>query len=294
MIPRQPRNVRAVAVSIILHVVIGSVILQALSVPSVLIELFSTRGQPVVVEQIGFIALPRGGGAGATPKAGGDNRPPVENPAPEAAPLLITPTQEPTTLPETPTGAAKKATGGYGEIIDGGGATRGIRPSYNDPRVWLPSSPVVTAPMRLPRTRADSLHDLLADKIRLLNDSIEKAEGSQRAPGDWTFKDSKGRKYGIDQQYIRLGKFSIPTAVLALLPLNAQANPIAMDRQRAMSLMTREIQEQSARATRDDEFRAAVKELRARKDRERREAQEKGTTKPDAPPPVAPVKPETL
>ena len=40
--------------------------------------------------------------------------------------------------------------------------------------------------------------------------------------GDWTVgKD--GQKYGIDQQYIRLGRFQIPTALLALLPINQHA-----------------------------------------------------------------------
>jgi hypothetical protein len=139
--------------------------------------------------------------------------------------------------------------------------------------------------MRAPQTRADSLHDLLADKIRILNDSIA-AAGPQRAPGDWTFTDSKGRKYGVDQQFIRLGKFSIPTAVLALLPLNVQANPIQLERQRTMNEMTRQIQEQAARAARDDDFKAAVRALRERKDKERREAQAKA--KGEAPPPVKP------
>ncbi|MBW7935335.1 MAG: hypothetical protein H3C62_17350, partial [Gemmatimonadaceae bacterium] len=76
MIPRQPRSTRALIVSIILHVVIGAVLVQSLSVPSVLMELFSNRGQPVVVERIGFLALPHeGGGTAREARAGGDNRP---------------------------------------------------------------------------------------------------------------------------------------------------------------------------------------------------------------------------
>lgn len=167
-------------------------------------------------------------------------------------------------------------------MVGEGGPTRGVRPSYNDPRLWLPTGPVVIAPMQ-PTTRAESLHTLLADRIRVLNDSLALANGNQRAPGDWTFTKG-GKKYGIDQQYIRLGKFSIPTAVLSMLPLNVQANPVAMERQRTMSLMSREIAEQAARVSRNDDFRAAVRALRERKDRERREAQ----AKVDVPPPIKP------
>jgi hypothetical protein len=179
-----------------------------------------------------------------------------------------------------------KPEGGTGELIGGGGPTRGIRPSYSDPRLWLPSGPVVSAPVQ-PMTRAESLQTLLADKIRMFNDSVAIANPPQRAPGDWTYTDKKGRKYGVDQQFIRLGKFSIPTAVLGMLPLNAQANPIQMERQRTMTEMTRQIQEQAARASRDDAFKAAVKALRERKNRERQEAAAKAGT----PPTPAPIKP---
>ncbi len=282
MIPRQPRSVRAFTVSIILHVVIGVVLLRSLEIPSVLLELFSNRGQPVVVERIGFLALPHtAGGPARTAKSGGDNRPDRGRPADVPPPVVAAPSVVPSVVPSAPP-AAPKPEGGAGEIVGEGGATRGIRPNYTDPRLWLPPGEVVTAPMRAPRTRSDSLYDMLADKIRILNDSVAAVEGNRRQPGDWTVTDSKGRKYGIDPKFIRLGKFSIPTAILALLPLNAQANPIQLERQRTMNEMTRQIQEQAARYTRDEEFRAAVKALRARKDRERAEAQDKA--KATAPP----------
>jgi hypothetical protein len=289
VIPRQQRGTPAFAVSVILHVVIGAVLIRALTVPSVLSELFNFRGQPVVVERIGFLALPRSEGPDRAARAGGDNRPDRGKPAEPEASVPAAPPTIPATLPAAPPAPAARAEGGAGEMVGEGGPTRGIRPSYNDPRLWLPPGPVVTAPMRVPRTRADSLHDMLADKIRVLNDSLAAATGQQREPGDWTFTDSKGRKYGVDSRYIRLGKYSIPTAVLALLPLNVQANPIQLERQRTMNEMTRQIQEQAARASRDDAFKAAVRALRERKDRERREALEKG--KAENPPPAAPVKP---
>ncbi|MBA4070317.1 MAG: hypothetical protein C0497_00530 [Gemmatimonas sp.] len=287
MIPRQPRGTSAFAVSVILHVVIGVVLLRVLTIPNALNALFSNWGQPAPVEQIGFLALPRSTVPTAAPRAGGDNRPDRGQPVTEPAPVMTAPAVIPEAVPSAPPAAAvAKPEGGTGELIGGGGPTRGIRPSYNDPRLWLPSGPVVSAPVQ-PMTRAESLQTLLADKIRMFNDSVAIANPPQRAPGDWTFTDKKGRKYGVDQQYIRLGKFSIPTAVLGMLPLNAQANPMQMERQRTMNEMTRQIQEQAARASRDDAFKAAVRALRERKDRERREAQAKAET----PPAAAPIKP---
>lgn len=291
MIPRQPRGVTWFAASIILHVVIGVVLIRTLALPSVLRELFSNRGRPTMVERIGFLALPRSGGPTATPKEGGDNRPLVAKPIPQPpAQALTAPATEPAAVPPAPKAAGVRPpdAGGYGEVVGGGGATRGMRPSYSDPRLWLPSSPVVTAPVR-PQTRAESLQTLLADKIRMFNDSAA-AVPAGRAPGDWTFTDKSGRKWGVDQQYIRLGKFSIPTAVLGMLPLNVQANPVQIERQRTMSEMTREISEQAARYDRDQSFRAAVRALRERKDRERKEAQAKADAASGSPaqPPTKP------
>lgn len=290
MKPSAPRGVSSFAVSVILHVVIGAALLRVITTPNALNSLFSQWGQRAPVERIGFLQLPRSAAVAKKAKDGGDNRPDQNKPSTEPpAPTLVSPAVTPSAVPAAPVAPAAPSTeGGSGEVIGAGGATRGLRPSYTDPRLWLPSGPVVSAPVK-PRTRADSLHDLLADKIRMMNDSTAVANGTQRAPGDWTWTDSKGRKYGIDQQYIRLGKFSIPTAILGMLPLNVQANPIQLERQRTMSEMTRQIQEQASRAARDDAFKAAVKALRERKDRERREAQGKtdapsgaspGTAKP--------------
>jgi len=289
---QSPRAVPAVVVSVILHVVIGGALLWVIAIPNRLSSLLSDFGRPVRVERLGFLALPRlAEPPREVARSGGDNRPDRGQPSAEPAPQLVSPlavpAEVPSAVPQTPApSAVAKPEGGSGDVIGGGGPTRGVRPSYNDPRLWLPTGPVVSAPMQ-PTTRAESLYTLLADRIRLLNDSLAIARGNPRAPGDWTVN-LGGKKYGIDPQYIRLGKFSIPTAVLGMLPLNVQANPVAMERARVMSGMSREIQEQALRVSRDDDFRAAVRALRARKDKERRDAQAKA----DAPPaPPAPVKP---
>ena len=103
--------------------------------------------------------------------------------------------------------------------------------------------------------------------------------------GDWTVE-KNGKRYGIDQSAIRLGKVSIPTALLGLLPLNVQGNPIAAARDREMASLRAEIQFQSARALNEQEFRRAVKSLRERKERERQQQEKdrapKTIAQPDA------------
>ncbi|MEP7348283.1 MAG: hypothetical protein ABI877_23660, partial [Gemmatimonadaceae bacterium] len=88
--------------------------------------------------------------------------------------------------------------------------------------------------------------------------------------GDWTVE-KNGRKYGIDKQFIRLGKFSIPTPLLALLPFNrVQANPIAAEEGRKQLVMRMDIMEHAQNAMNEEEFRRAVKAIRERKEREKR------------------------
>ncbi len=253
-------------VSVALHIVVIALLARVVMVRSDWIVLFGARAEPIVVERVGFLSLPSVGTSPAeTPRPGGDNRAVVRSPAP---PALVAPTGVPSFVPPAPPASApRQDEGGSGPLVGTGGAARGIRPSYSDPRVWVSASPIVTAPMS-PQQRLDSV---VGSSVARLNDSLAALPAGREA-GDWTITRG-GRKYGIDQKFIRLGPFSIPTALLAALPLNATANPTAEERYRRLSSMRFEIQEQAARAARDDEFRAAVRSLRERRERERREKQ---------------------
>ena len=105
-----------------------------------------------------------------------------------------------------------------------------------------------------------------------------------RADGDWSWNGKDGKKYGIDQKYIHLGNFSIPTALLALLPLNVQGNPSTYENAKRIGMIRAEILEQAARTARDEEFNQAVKELRERKQKERADKAKADATLPVAPP----------
>jgi hypothetical protein len=115
---------------------------------------------------------------------------------------------------------------------------------------------------------------VMADKMDsvMRNDSLSPTR-NPLAPPRWTFE-KDGKTYGIDQQGIHFGTFSIPTAVLAFLPFpqgnidQARANARMMD-------MRADILRAAARAEAEDDFRRAVAQIRERKDRERREQRER-------------------
>jgi hypothetical protein len=222
--------------------------------------------------------------SGSHRKAGGDNRRVTSKVAP--APL-VTPLAVPSELPPeppknaTPAAPVAPAEGGTGGVVDGGGPTRGVTPQFIDPRLWAPTGP---APAK-PKTSTERLDSTIASRVQHVEDSLN-AIGPQRAPGDWTVKGKDGKQYGIDQKYIHLGNFSIPTALLALLPLNVQGNPATYGESKRIGAMRADIIEQEARSARDEDFNAAVKELRQRTQKERADKAKEDATLPLAPPPA--------
>lgn len=281
LLPTRRGDPRASVAAFILQLTLLIVIVPTLIVPIAFDFLRDDAGRRVQPERVSFlVAVPQGGPVTReAPRAGGDGRTPVASPTP-AAPI-VAPTTVPSTVP-VPSGPPRVAPGGIGPLVGGGGPTQGIQPSFNDRRLWTTPSDVVVAPL-IPMTRADSLRTLLQETARLYVDSMVRANPQGRRPGDWTFERG-GKKYGIDPQFIQLGDFKIPTALLALLPMNVQANPTNLDRARRLSSMRSEIIEQAERRARDDDFYAAVKALRERKEKEREEAAAKKQADPNVPP----------
>lgn len=268
-----------VAASVAIHVVAVAVLVRVAVVP---LRWFSgAQAAPETVQHVDYVRVPAD--SGSHRKAGGDNR----RAAAKVAPAPVAPVEVPSTLPPEPpktvtppAPAAAPAAGGTGAMIDGGGATRGVTPQFLDPRIWAPTD---AAPVK-PKTPAERLDSLIATHVTRVEDSL-KAMGTERAPGDWTMKGKDGKQYGIDQKYIHLGNFSIPTALLALLPLNVQGNPATYGESKRIGAMRAEILDAEARSARDEDFNAAVKELRQRTHREREEKAKEDATLPLAPPP---------
>lgn len=104
-------------------------------------------------------------------------------------------------------------------------------------------------------------------------DSLAVVQGMGPRTANWTRKDSKGGTWGIDPGGIRLGKVTIPSALLALLPANAQrgmgGNPIAYERNKSLALAQSDIARFRNAGPGNDTFKMLVEELRERRDRER-------------------------
>ncbi len=273
LIPSRRGDPRASVAAFALQLTLLFIVVPSFLVPVAFEYLLDDEGREVVPDRVTYItAVPKGGApTREAPRAGGDGREASTTPTPSAPPVAA-PSEVPTGIPAAPSRPAQPA-GGVGPLVGGGGPTQGIRPSFTDPRLWVSPADDIEAPM-IPLTRADSLEMILHATAAAFLDSMRRATPEAgRAPGDWTFT-RNGKKYGIDPRFIRVGDFSIPTAVLALLPMNQQANPIATERARRLSSMRSEIMEQADRRQRDDDFYAAVRALRERKERERKAAED--------------------
>ncbi len=272
--PRKRMPSRSFFVSLVFHVLLVVGLVRFLVSPAAFTMIFGHHtSAEIPAERIGFLRLPKAAGPPVAGKSGGDNKP-VSKTQPRR---LIAPTEIPTSIPTIPEATSALAPSeGSGPLVGSGGPTRGIRPTYSDPRLWSPPGDIVAAP----KSAKQRLDSAIVSLISPFNDSIAAAAG-ERKPGDWTF-DRDGKKYGIDSRYIHLGKFSIPTAVLAMLPINQSQNPTTYDRNKLSNQMHADIFWQAQRGMNDADFKKAVKSIRERKEREKAAA-EKKTRQADQP-----------
>ena len=230
------------------------------------------RGTRPIVERIGFVRMPSTGGPATPGRAGGDGRPAAPRPTPAPAPPA--PTAVPDRVPTPNPAAAPVQGGGSGPVVGAGGATQGIEPNYTDSRLWAPST-APSAPLLSPQASKARIDSVVAETFGAARDSIlaeQRALASARKPGDWTMN-GPGGKWGMDPNSIHLGKISVPNAILALLSENVQkslrGNPIQMSEDRRMAAVRADLLQHAQREQNEDLFRSAVKEIRARKDKER-------------------------
>lgn len=161
---------------------------------------------------------------------------------------------------------------------------RGVRPGYTDERVWRGMDGSGAGGSGAPDSRGDKaqgLDSIMARAIMASRDSVDSLARLQgrggRAPGDWTTTDKSGNKWGWDQGGIRLGKVTIPNALLALLPLNSataatmSGNMSRLDADRRMAASRADIQRMSERSLGEVEFKRVLSEMDKRRDTERRE-----------------------
>lgn len=290
---RRTGDARVSLTALVLQIVLIVIVVPSFLVPVAYDWLRDDSGRAIMPEEIRFeVVLPTGGEPNReAPRDGGDGRPIDETqPAePLVVPPLVAPSGVPSGIPAAAPAEEPSSGGGYGDIIGDGGPIRGLRPTFTDQRLWVKPGDVVVAPI-VPLNRADTLRLMLERSIQAYADAAGD-ENQGRRPGDWTFN-LGGKKWGVDQGMIRLGNFSLPTPVLAMLPLNnVQANPIAAERARRLDAMRSEIVQQAARQMRDDEFDQAVKALRERREKERQATRAAQDAQRNPPQPVDPTRP---
>jgi hypothetical protein len=198
-------------------------------------------------------------------------------PAPLVAPVT-TPTELP---PVAPPSASSGAISGTATGTGGApaGIATGIEPSLPDPRIELRPNT-----LRLPLSTAqknDSAVKAIYMAYREAEIATEESRG--RSPKDWTIE-RNGQKFGLDSQYIYLGKFKVPSAILAALPFNTGGvDGTRIIEGRNADWIRNDIYSHSQGMSEDD-FRAAIKRIRERKDREKKEAEDEKKAPPKATP----------
>lgn len=199
------------------------------------------------------------------PAAGGGGARVGTTPRKGLPPRLVAPSVIPTTIPEPNPSSVGSTTGKAGGQGGGNGVgfATGVEPEPIDPRLYAP--PIFVP---VPKTPAQRLDSAIKDAFGVYYDSVMVAEEHpQRQPGDWTV-DRNGQKWGWDQKGIRLGKFMIPNAVLAALPLKNITNGTSPIEQREQGYIRRTVLEHAQESITEDAFRDAVRRIRARKERE--------------------------
>ena len=277
--PSKRRSAGSLAASIAIHVVAVAILVQVVfRYP--LGQLMGLSEPEVSQERIQYVRVQ----PPPTENSGGGHRAePVKHAAPAA---LQTPTAVPTTVPVAHPNDSSKAHAaggtGTGLGVSGSELATGIEPRQPDPRIALAPGQIA----RSPRTTAQDVDSIVSLAIGIVQDSMQIAAG-QRKPGDWTIKGKNGDTWGWDQNgNIRLGKVTIPGALLAMLPLNKAGGGSPIEA-RSTAYIRRDVLENGQRAISEDEFRAAVKRIRERKEREKRQKMLASDSK-DPPPATQP------
>ncbi len=276
------RSPQALAVSVLLHIVVAVVVVQLLTFGHGLSGFLDFgNDKEKLQERLTYVETQPKPVAKPTVAAAQPVRSrPLQ--APSANVAVGTPDEAPPSAPpparaDTGSGGGRPGTGnGVGELNPD---LKGVKPSLGDARVWAgPSGNGRVATQRNGAERLDSVIGYAITAARDSLDSLARAQGKyDRALGDWTKTTKDGSKWGWDQGGIRLGKVTIPNALLALLPLNASTaagmsgNYTSMEREKRLSQSRADILRMSERSLGEVEFRKIANELRDRRERERRD-----------------------
>lgn len=269
---RRQRSNAALAASVAVNAFFIAAFFEALTQGYRWADLVHRQPSAPPQERIAFVQAPRAQGPSVPGRSGGDGRP--LSATPTRSRPLVAPRAVPSVLPPVTRGSPTPADGGgTGPVVGAGGSGQGIQPEYRDPALWARPGTLATTP----KTGKERVDSVLTQTFGAARDSIlalQEMQAKQRKPGDWTFK-GPGGTWGMDDHSIHLGKIAVPNAVLALLSSkfqqNLRGNPVANVEARRLAGIHQDILDHAQRSMNEDDFRSAVKEIRARKDRERNE-----------------------
>jgi hypothetical protein len=210
-------------------------------------------------------SAPLSGGGPVRPRPGPPARPAADTLT--SAPAAASGAASPPPAPQ-PAGAAAPDTGGKAA----GGAVPYLEPAYAGGKVWvkpLPMTPREITEALTGKSRAQ-IDDSIVNRIvqTYLDEMAREHSINLQNPPSWTTTIG-GQKVGVDQRWIYLGSIRIPAALLALLPIHLQANPTAYEFNQRLQQMRDDLFEAARRSASYDDFKEAVKELRAETQRQR-------------------------
>ena len=273
----RPASKGSIALSVGVHVVVIALI-ASITFRYPIAALFS-RDHNAPTERIQYVQVRpvARGTPGATGGDGSTEKPKPKKKRPPPAPILA-PTVTPTTLPPVapPTVAPGAVTGtGTGSGGAPAGIATGVEPALPDPRIELRPNA-----LRMPLSMAQK-NDSAVKAIYMAYREAEvlAEEHKGRDPRDWTFE-RNGQKYGLDTSWIYLGKFKIPSAILAALPFNyGGVDGTRIIQGRNAAWIQNDIYTH-AQGMSEDDFRDAVRRIRERKEREEKDRDKDKGQKP--------------
>jgi hypothetical protein len=227
---------------------------------------------------------------------GQEGRAPVESSRgrpvrrPVVRPELPTPPQSVTALPERRPERVALDTGSAPRAAERPEGLARIGPGLAEGKLWVRPLPLPPRELaqRLTRSKAELVDSAVTAIVQAYLDSIANDPASRNAGlPSWTTQIA-GKKFGIDGKNIYVAGLKIPAAVLALLPIRADAGNVDQNRayNHLMDIRS-DIIYAAQRAQTMEEFKTMIREMRERKERER-EFQKNQRT---APPPEEPLTP---
>lgn len=213
---------------------------------------------------------PSGGGAPHRPKTAGIS----ELPTPETGPIPDRP-RPPDTVAVTLHPSDDTTSGPVGPRK--GPENGRVGPAQGDGKLWVRPLPLPPRDLAraVARTQAELVDSAVTAIVQAYIDSVLTVAPPNELLPKWSTKVG-GQNLGLDAQWIYLGPIKVPTALVAgilnalgALPGGQSAEMSDYTRYRALQQMREDVQIAARRAQTMDDFKRAIRELRAQRERER-------------------------